>query len=96
LRRPDYSRSFEIHTNWSGVGLGAVLVQRNDEGREYVITYASRSNNMTERNYSSYAGECLAAVWGVSHFRVYLYGRRFVLLTDHEPLKWLMTNKKLT
>jgi hypothetical protein len=51
---------------------------------------------MTERNYSSYAGECLAAVWGVSHFRVYLYGRRFVLLTDHEPLKWLMTNKKLT
>jgi hypothetical protein len=51
---------------------------------------------MTERNYSSYAGECLAAVWGVSHFRVYLYGRRFVLLTDHEPLKWLMTNEKLT
>jgi hypothetical protein len=54
------------------------------------------SNNKTERNYSSYAGECLAAVWEVSHFRVYLYGRRFVLLTDHEPLKWLMTNEKLT
>jgi hypothetical protein len=64
--------------------------------REYVIAYASRSNNRTERNYSSYAGECLAAVWGVSHFRVYLYGRRFVLLTDHAPLKWLMTNEKLT
>jgi hypothetical protein len=51
---------------------------------------------MTERNYSSYAGECLAAVWGISHFRVYLYGRRFVLLTDHELLKWLMTNENLT
>jgi hypothetical protein len=96
LRRPDYSRSFELHTDWSGVGLGAVLVQRDDEGREYVIAYASRSNNRTERNYSSYAGECLAAVWGVSQFRVYLYGRRFVLLTDHEPFKWLMTNEKLT
>jgi hypothetical protein len=96
LQRPDYSRPFELHTDWSGVGLGAVLVQRDDEGREYVIAYASRSNNRTERNYFSYAGECLAAVWGVSHFRVYLYGRRFVLLTDHEPLKWLMTNKKLT
>jgi hypothetical protein len=96
LRRPDYNRPFELHTDWSGVGLGVVLVQRDDEGREYVIAYASRSNNMTERNYSSYTGECLAAVSGVSHFRVYLYGRRFVLLTDHEPLKWLMTNEKLT
>jgi hypothetical protein len=96
LRRPDYSRLFELHTDWSGVGLGAVLVQRADQGREYVIAYASRSNNMTERNYSSYAGKCLAAVWGLPHFRVYLYGRRFVLLTDHEPLKWLMTNEKLT
>jgi hypothetical protein len=95
LRRPDYSRLFELHTDWSGVGLGAVLVQRDDQGRKYVIAYASRSNNRTERNYSSYAGECLAAVWGVSHFRVYLYGRRFVLLTDHEPLKWSMTNEKL-
>lgn len=96
LRRPDYNRVFELHTDWSGVGLGAVLVQRDDEEREYVIAYASRSNNRTEKNYSSYAGECLAAVWGVSHFRVYLYGRKFVLLTDHEPLKWLMTNEKLT
>jgi hypothetical protein len=96
LRRPDCSRPFELHTDWSGVGLGAVLVQRDDEGWEYVIAYASRTNNRTERNYSSYAGECLAAVWGVSHFRVYLYRRRFVLLTDHEPLKWLMTNEKLT
>jgi hypothetical protein len=96
LRRPDYSRPFELHMDWSGVGLGAVLVQRDDEGREYVIAYASRSNNMTGKNYSSNAGECLAAVWGVSHFWVYLYGRRFVLLTDHEPLKRLMTNEMLT
>jgi hypothetical protein len=96
LRRPDYSHPFELHTDWNGIGLGGVLGQRDDEGREYVIVYASGSNNRTKRNYSSYARECLAAVWGVSHFRVYLYGRRFVMLTDHEPLKWLMTNEKLT
>jgi hypothetical protein len=98
LRRPDCSREFEFefHTDWSGVGLGAVLIQRDNNKREYVIAYASRSNNRTERNYSSYPGKCLAAVWGVSHFRVYLYGSRFVLLTDHEPSKWLTKNEKLT
>jgi hypothetical protein len=79
LRRPDYSCPFELQTDWSGVGLGAVLIQRDDQGRECVIAYALKSNNKTKINHSSYAGECLAAVWGVSHFRVYLYGRRFVL-----------------
>ena len=72
-----------------------MLTQRDNEGNEYVIAYASRSCNKTERNYSSYHGECLAAVWAVSHFRYYLYGRKFTLITDHEPLEWLMTNEKL-
>jgi hypothetical protein len=44
------------------------------------------------RNYE----ECLAAVWVVSYFQIYLYGRPFVLKTNHEPLKWLMTSEKLT
>jgi hypothetical protein len=57
-----------------------------------MISYASRSNNKPESNYSSYAGECLAAVWGVRYHRVYLYGRKFLLYTDHRPLEWLMTS----
>ena len=95
LRRPNFEREFELHTDWSAQGLGAVLTQRDEAGDEYVIAYASRSCNKTERNYSSYHGECLAAVWAVSHFRYYLYGRKFTLITDHEPLEWLMTNEKL-
>jgi hypothetical protein len=96
LRGPDMKLPFELHTDWSAVGLGAVLVQIHSNRKEFVIAYASRSNNRTERNYSSYYGECLAAVWAVSYFRIYLYGRPFVLKTDHKPLKWLMTSKKLT
>jgi hypothetical protein len=78
------------------VGLGTVLIQIDSNGKEFVIAYALRSNNRTERNYSSYYGECLAAVWAVSYFWIYLYGRPFVLKTDHEPLKWLMTSEKVT
>ncbi|GJP54022.1 hypothetical protein CLOM_g13132 [Closterium sp. NIES-68] len=41
-------------------------------------------------------GEGLAAVWGVTHFRAYLQGQRFMLVTDHQPLLWLITNQTLT
>jgi hypothetical protein len=54
LQRPDMNLPFELHTDWSAVGLGAVLVQIDSNGKEFVIVYASQSNNRTERNYSSY------------------------------------------
>ena len=96
LRRPDTRRPFQLHTDWSMLGLGAVLTQKDDDGKEYVIAYASRSNNDAEAKYSSYEGECLAVVWAVAHFRPYLYGQSFTLVTDHQPLKWLMESDKLT
>ena len=37
----------------------------------------------------------LAVVWATSHFRSYLFGNSFTLVTDHEPLKWIMTTQKL-
>jgi transposase InsO family protein len=78
------------------LGIGAVLTQKDDDGKEYVIAYASRSNNDAEAKYSSYEGECLAVVWAVAHFHPYLYGQSFTLVTDHQPLKWLMESDKLT
>jgi putative transposase len=77
LVRPDPKRDYELHTDWSVAGCGAILQQRDDAGDERVIAYASRSNNHAKMNYGSYAGECLAAVWVVRYFRVYLYGAHF-------------------
>ena len=96
LQRPICRGHFQLHTDWSVVGLGAVLTQRDDEDREFVVAYASRSNNAVEAKYSLYEGECLAAVWAMAHFRCYLYGNPFTLVKDHQPLKWLIDSDKLT
>jgi hypothetical protein len=78
------------------LGLGAVLTQCDDKRKEFVVVYASRLNNVAESRYSFYKGECLAMVWAVTHFRCYLFGTQFTLVTDHQPLKWLMEFDKLT
>jgi len=74
LRRPIRGCPFQLHTDWSMLGLGAVLTQCDDEGKEFVVAYVSRSNNAVESHYSSYEEECLATVWVVAHFRCYLFG----------------------
>ena len=84
-----------LYTDWSAIGMGAVLSQSRGTTAEQVIAFASRSCNEHERNYSSYEGEGAAAVWAVQHFRIYLQGRPFTLVTDHQPLKWLMQSRDL-
>lgn len=77
-------------------GLGAVLTQQDDQGREQVIAYASRTLRTHEKNYGAYLLELAAATWAIDHFSVYLTGRRFRLLTDHKPLTSLNTRQTKT
>ena len=59
------------------------------EGPEHVTAYASRTLTGTEQRYCVTRKEMLALVWGSHHFHPYLYGRKFVLRTDHSALQWL-------
>ncbi|XP_051155709.1 uncharacterized protein LOC127290372 [Leptopilina boulardi] len=46
-----------------------------------------------ELNYSTTEKECLAVLYAVHHFRPYIYGKKFTLVSDHEPLRWIDTIK---
>ncbi|XP_058810507.1 uncharacterized protein K02A2.6-like [Phymastichus coffea] len=78
----------------SPVGVGAVLSHIFHDGSTKPIAFASRSLSPTERNYSQLDKEALALVFGVRTFHQYLYGRHFILETDHKPLIYIFGNKK--
>ena len=93
LAMPDFSQHFILDTDASGEGLGAVLSQSR-EGQECEVAYASRSLSRTEKQYCATRRELLALVWASRHFRLYLYGRKFIVRTDHHALRWLHNFKE--
>jgi len=88
LTLPDVSRPFILRTDASETGLGAVLLQEQD-GSKLPVAYSSRKLLPREKNYSVIEKECLAVVWGIGKYHAYLFGRDFVLETDHQPLLYL-------
>ncbi|RVW73732.1 Transposon Ty3-I Gag-Pol polyprotein [Vitis vinifera] len=72
--------------------IGAVLGQRED-GKPYVIYYASKTLNEAQRNYTTTEKELLVVVFALDKFRAYLVGSFIIVFTDHSALKYLLTKQ---
>ncbi|XP_049886625.1 uncharacterized protein K02A2.6-like [Pectinophora gossypiella] len=77
----------------SPVGLGGVLVQIDSEDKPRIIAYGHKTLTDCERRYCQTEKEALALVWAVEHFHIFLYGKRFELITDHKPLEIIFGTK---
>ncbi|CAC5415003.1 unnamed protein product [Mytilus coruscus] len=92
LKLSNFSPVFILQTDATDKGMGAILLQ--DEGNiRLPVSYANRKLKASERNYSTIEKECLAIVWTISKFQRYLYGKQFILETDHRPLIYLQKSK---
>ena len=91
-----YKKEFQLHTDACEKGLGGVLYQKDENGLQRVIAYASRSSSHTERNYPAHKLEFLALKWAVTdRLHEYLYGGKFDVFTDNNPLTYILTSAKL-
>ena len=90
VRAPNWHLPFEVMCNASDFAIGVVLGQRED-GKPYVIYYASKTLNKAQRNYTTIEKELLAVVFALDKFRTYLVGSFIVVFTNHSALKYLLT-----
>ena len=101
LAFPDFNKPFLLETDASGRGLGAVLSQKQADGRYHPIAYASRVMNETEQRYHSNKQEFLALKWAVTEqFHEYLSPYRknrnkFVVRMDYNPLTYIFSSANL-
>ncbi|RVW18897.1 Retrovirus-related Pol polyprotein from transposon 17.6 [Vitis vinifera] len=92
VRAPNWQLPFELMCDASDFAIGAVLGQRED-GKPYVIYYASKTLNEAQRNYTTTEKELLAVVFALDKFRAYLVGSFIIVFIDHSALKYLLTKQ---
>jgi transposase InsO family protein len=89
----DPNKPFIMHTDASDHAMGAILQQEDSNGDLHPIAYASKTFNSAQTRYATTEREALAIVWALQHFNTYCEGHKYTLLTDHQALSYIRTNK---
>ena len=89
LAIPSPGRQFILDTDSSDYASGAVLLQKDQEGKERVIAYGSFSLTRAQRRYCTTKKELLAIVRFCHHWRHYILGVEVICRSDHKALSWL-------
>ena len=89
LSLPDHTKPYEVHTDASDFAIGGVLMQ---EG--HPIAYESRKLNETERRYTVQEKEMTVIIHCLRVWRHYLFGTKFVIMTDNIATSYFQTQKK--
>ena len=69
LRSPDFSKPFELSVDASDVGIGAMLVQPDNEGIKHPVAYYSKKITIAQQKYSTIEKETLGLILALSHLR---------------------------
>jgi transposase InsO family protein len=94
LSVPRADRPFNIQTDASQAGVGAVLYQLDEDNNPKYICFASSALRKGQRNYPATKRELLGIIFALKTFRRWLLGGpKFKLYTDHRALQYLFNNK---
>ena len=88
---PDFSKVFQVTCDASGVGIGDILSQDG-----HPIAYFSEKLCEARMRYSTYDKEFYAVVQSLRHWRHYLLPKEFIIFSDHDVLKYLNSQQKLS
>lgn len=92
LSHPSYSEPICVMVDASDIAIGGVLQQRTAEGW-MPLSFYSKKLSETQKKYSTYDRELLAAYSVVKYYRHMLEGRKFIIFTDHKPLTFAFKQK---
>ena len=95
LTYPDPIEEYLLKTDASKLGLGAVLSQKQSNGRYHPVAFGSRALHGVEVNYHSKELEFLAMKWSIKHFQTYLLGLPFKVCMDNNPLTHFLTSPNM-